>query len=132
MFHTSFVPDKVPADAKCLSFKRLMIEEQSDRLNSILADRLASEDEAGIKIIKSIQKSTKINGLQYSSFIQILNTLQNHPISQVKNEIDKIISANEKDSKGEEDNLAIPDVRWEDVGGLEEPKKEIRETISLT
>lgn len=35
-------------------------------------------------------------------------------------------------SKREADDISVPDVKWEDIGGLHDAKKEIRDTISLT
>jgi ATPase family associated with various cellular activities (AAA) len=56
-------------------------------------------------------------------------------IQSVERMIDRFLKAKKAEaskSKETSEELSIPDVRWEDVGGLEEAKQQIRETITLT
>lgn len=66
---------------------------------------------------------------------QMLDRVPCGSVTEVEKRFRRFLAAKkaeESKSKDSSDALSIPDVRWEDVGGLEEAKKQIRETITLT
>ena len=66
---------------------------------------------------------------------QMLEKVQGGTVPEVEKKFKRFLAAKkaeESKTKDSSDALSIPDIRWEDVGGLEEAKKQIRETITLT
>jgi SpoVK/Ycf46/Vps4 family AAA+-type ATPase len=69
----------------------------------------------------------------WKSLLKFVEVIEKSPIEHLDRKVLELLAKEQKkNNKQETETLAIPDVRWDDVGGLEEAKKEIRETISLT
>lgn len=83
--------------------------------------------------IKDTLSKVDVTHLSWKSLMVLIDAIDKTPVHELKERVKEILSKEEKKkNKQETETLAIPDVRWDDVGGLEEAKKEIRETISLT
>lgn len=121
-------------DAKCTIDLRADISaETSAMLLRSVQTRLEEADDEERPLIKTATEKIKSDQLSWKVLKRLIRIIEQGQTQELNHEIDQILNKESKKTKKEEpENLAIPDVRWDDVGGLEEAKKEIRETISLT
>lgn len=107
-------------EASCQEVKRMPRFDASDSYNRILKQLCRVDFD--------------VKSLGWHRIFRLIEAARNESNDEAT--LKKILREQEvEEMKGknqEEEKLAIPDVRWDDVGGLEEAKKEIRETISLT
>lgn len=74
----------------------------------------------------------EIGNLEWDTVVRLVKAIEKTEKDDLVIQLKEIIKSEEKKADPESESLAIPDVRWDDIGGLEVAKKEIRETISLT
>lgn len=106
------------------------------RLLEELSSRLA-KDEGLANTHSDLQQfvngELSLKGLEKGLFERLLEIVQKSKLDLIRKRLCSVLedcAKKREEKEGEE--LSIPNVRWEDVGGLEEAKKEIRDTITLT
>lgn len=88
-----------------------------------------------VKQVRDSLRSVEQLSWEDALLLRDLVSRYHHKLPILNNRVKLFVTAKQNQqskSKESSEALAIPDVRWEDVGGLEDAKQQIRETITLT
>lgn len=100
-------------------------------LDATIPQIVRQDEVCMIHLRKMIENSDNFSEDNFNEAEQ--RSLSEDQIKLLKKEISRLKDLKDKaGTPGSDSASGIPDIRWEDVGGLEEAKKEIRQTIGLT
>lgn len=108
---------------------------RKDKISEGVSNRLSKDslDSAYSDLLQFVSSEMNLKGIEKGQFDRMLEIVQTSALENIRKRLTKVMEEGAKQREEKEgDELAIPNVRWEDVGGLEEAKKEIRDTITLT